>query len=308
MIEVKGLSKYYSSRKAVENVSFKIEKGEVVGLLGLNGAGKSTILKILGCFLMPTSGFASVGGYSVTSDPDQVRKIIGFLSDSPPLYNEMTVEKYLRFVAALKNVPRSKISDNVDRVVRRTNISDVTSVMLGALSHGYRQRVGIAQSLVHNPDVLILDEPIIGLDPVQIIEMRDLVLSLRGDHTVILSSHILSEITRTCDRILVVDQGALVAEGKEKELSQKFVNNMIIKVHFRKNEERIIDEIKKCDGFISIDEKNVLDGGLELKIVAGRDMRPELANIIVASKGDLLGMQKTDVELENLFLKLVQKN
>ena len=218
MIEVSGISKFYGQKKAVENLNFSINEGEIVGLLGLNGAGKSTILKVLGCFLLPSQGEAKVGAYSVTHDSHKVRQLIGYLPDRPPLYKEMTVEDYLVFVAKLKDTPTSLVSQYVGEAIEHTNLEDVRFRTLEQLSHGYQQRVGIAQAIVHKPKVLILDEPINGLDPIQIAEMRDLILSLKGRHTVILSSHILSEITKTCDRILVIDQGELVAQGTESEL------------------------------------------------------------------------------------------
>jgi len=230
MITVRGLSKYYAGVPAIEDVSFSIEDGEIVGLLGLNGAGKSTILKILGCFLMPSSGTAEVSGYSIEDSPDKVRSVIGYLPDTPPLYNEMTVRKYLSYVARLKDV-KTNIDQHVQSAMSQTNLDEVGDVVIGNLSHGFRQRVGIAQAIVHQPKVLILDEPINGLDPVQIVEMRDLIVSLKKKHTVILSSHILSEITKTCDRILIVDKGKLVAESTQLEgtelenLFMKFVRN-----------------------------------------------------------------------------------
>jgi len=230
MITVRGLSKYYAGEPAIEDVSFSIESGEIVGLLGLNGAGKSTILKILGCFLMPSGGSAEVSGHSIEDNPDLVRSVIGYLPDTPPLYNEMTVRKYLSYVAQLKDV-KSDVDEHVRSAMSQTNLDEVADVVIGNLSHGFRQRVGIAQAIVHRPKVLILDEPINGLDPVQIVEMRDLIISLKKKHTVILSSHILSEITKTCDRILIVDKGKLVAESSQLEGSEledlfmKFVRN-----------------------------------------------------------------------------------
>ena len=232
LITAKNLCKYYGEFAAIENVSFAINEGEIVGLLGLNGAGKSTILKILGSFSLPSGGSATVSGFSVENEPDQVRRRIGYLPDRPPLYDDMKVVPYLRYVAKLKDVPSADIDARVDEVIGKTNIQEVAWVPLGELSHGFRQRVGIAQALVHQPKVVILDEPINGLDPIQIVEMRDLILSLRGRHTVILSSHILSEITKTCDRILILDRGKLVAEGHEAELEKKLAKNMKLRVEY----------------------------------------------------------------------------
>lgn len=305
MIKVEDICKYYASKKAIENISFQIKSGEIIGLLGLNGAGKSTILKILGCHLLPSHGTAYVDGYSVEEQPGEVRRLIGFLPDTPPLYDEMTVENYLKFVAGLRDVPRARLSERLSFIMSKTNIEDVAKAALNSLSHGYRQRVGIAQALIHDPKVLILDEPILGLDPIQIIEMRDLIIALRGEHTVILSSHILSEITKTCDRILVVDQGSLVAEGTAKELSDSLTGKMRIQVKWAGSSDEIVAKIKNLDGVTELTEESE-DRQTELTIDTSADLRSELAKIVVESGGELLKLQKVELGLESLFLKLVQ--
>lgn len=304
MIEVKGVSKHYGSRKAVQDLTFSIDKGEVIGLLGLNGAGKSTILKILGSYLLPSQGVARVGGYCVETQADEVRKLIGFLPDVPPLYNEMIVEKFLRFVAGLKGVQKTQIDRAVSLAMEKVSLHNVADVTLGTLSHGYRQRVGIAQALVHNPEVLILDEPILGLDPIQIVEMRDLIVSLKGLHTVILSSHILSEITRTCDRILVLDQGCLVAEGSERQLSENIVNQTKIMLIWQ-GSEAVLHKIRAVPEVIQLED--VREGQIfTVTITAGSDIRARLADVIVSSGGNLLELKKVEMGLESLFLKLVK--
>jgi len=213
MITVDGLTKYYGERAAIRDLTFTIEKGEVIGFLGLNGAGKSTTLRVLGCVLLPTSGRVTIDGLDVTRDPHEIRKRIGFLPDVPPLYEEMTVSGYLRFVSELRGVSPKDVPSRVDEVMQKTSLTDHRDALISSLSHGYRQRVGVAQAMVHKPDLLILDEPTSGLDPVQIKEMRELIRALKGDHTVLVSSHILSEISQICDLSLLNDDGAITALG-----------------------------------------------------------------------------------------------
>ena len=220
MIEINNLYKYYGDQKAVGPLSATIEKGQIVGLLGLNGAGKTTTLRVLACDLLPTSGTVKVGGIDVVERPDEVRKRIGYLPDTPPLYGEMTVREYLTYCARLHGVARADLEKRVSEAIELTEVVDQADQIISSLSHGFRQRVGIAQAIVHRPELVVLDEPISGLDPVQIVEMRELVRSLRGEHTVIVSSHILHEISETCDLILVIRDGQIVASGTEAELSK----------------------------------------------------------------------------------------
>ncbi len=305
MIVVEGLSKSYGGRRAIDGVSFTIAEGEIVGLLGLNGAGKSTILKILGCFLLPSSGTARVGGYSVESDPQSIRRLIGYLPDVPPLYDEMTVDSYLKYVARLKNVARADVVRSVSAAKEKTNLDDVGSSKISELSHGFRQRVGIAQALVHNPKVIILDEPINGLDPVQIVEMRDLILSLRGHHTVVLSSHILSEITKTCDRVLVVDHGRLVAEGSEVDLQSRMVANMRLSLDVSQVPAGFADRLKGIDGVAAV--QYVPGQGIErFYVETSRDVRAQVASLTVNSGAGLLGLSRGEAGLEGLFMKLIK--
>jgi ABC-2 type transport system ATP-binding protein len=308
MIEVESLSKYYSGKAAIRDISFHIGKGEIVGLLGLNGAGKSTILKILGCFLTPSGGQARVGGFSVEEKPDEVRRLIGYLPDTPPLYNEMNVVRYLRYVARLKGVAEDEVDARVAEAVERTNLRDVLSARLGELSHGFRQRVGIAQAIVHKPEVLIFDEPINGLDPIQIVEMRDLIKSFRGQHTVVLSSHILSEITRTCDRMMIVDQGHLVAEGSEAQLSQQMAEQMRVVCTVDRLDDGVIKLLREMDGIVSVEPRNGSDGSKQLLVLTRRDLRSDVARAIVVGGVGLLAMNREGGGLEGLFLKLVKSS
>ncbi len=306
MIKVDGLSKYYSGYPAIDDVSFSISEGEIIGVLGLNGAGKSTILKMLGTFLMPSSGSASIAGYSVTEEPNEIRKIIGYLPDTPPLYNEMPVKSYLRFVGKLKGLNGPEIEPAIKRVMDMTDIHDVAEVTLGSLSHGYRQRVAISHALVHDPKVLILDEPINGLDPVQIVEMRDLIVSLKGKHTVILSSHILSEITKTCDRILIIDQGRLVAEGSEADLEKQMSHQMRLICEVDNNGEQLASAFKDFDNVEKVSLETLDRGGSRLVLETNADIRKEVSSKVVQSGAGLLSFTSENAGLEDLFMKLVK--
>lgn len=302
MIDVKNLTKIYADKKAIDSVSFFIEEGEIVGLLGLNGAGKSTILKILGCFLTPTSGHAFIGGYSIEDEPQAIRGMIGYLADVPPLYGEMTVEDMLVFVAKLKDTPKSEVTSAVDEAIQKTQLGEVRHQLIRGLSHGFRQRVGIAQAIVHKPKVLIFDEPINGLDPVQIVEMRDLILSLRKQHTVILSSHILSEITRTCDRIMIVDQGKVIAEGNELSLRQGAHQQFKIKIQTN----RSCRQLAFTKGVHILNEKEIRPGLFQLELDMHEDLRADVARAIVHAGTDLLSLESRGDDLEDLFLKFVK--
>lgn len=305
MIEVNDLTRTYAATKAVDSVSFTINRGEIVGLLGLNGAGKTTVLKMIGCFLTPSGGDAKVQGYSVRENPEKVRELIGYLPDHPPLYNEMTVDGYLQFVARLKNVASSDLKSKVDAAMESTSLQVVSQKRLADLSHGFRQRVGIAQALVHQPPVVILDEPINGLDPVQIVEMRDLILSLKGKHTVILSSHILSEITKTCDRILVIDQGKLIAEGAEDSLQGSVRESMVLEVDVAGCDDSMVQGLSEISGVVSCKRRDS-DGIASLVIETERDLRSDISNFLVNKGCGLLKLQKRDDGLESIFLKMVK--
>lgn len=308
MIVAENLSKSYSGHRAIENISFKINAGEIVGLLGLNGAGKSTILKILGCFLLPSGGRAAIDGFAVDENPQEIRRRIGYLPDHPPLYDEMTVESYLTYVAKLKNVASADVARRVRDVMDKTNTTAVAKARLGELSHGFRQRVGIGQALVHNPSVIILDEPINGLDPIQIVEMRDLITSLRGRHTVILSSHILSEITRTCDRILIVDRGRLVAEGSEADLSTRMAQNARIVADVTTVPQDLVARVQSLHGVAQVTESPGFGGTrrLTIDVNGGRDVRADVAATCVQSGAGLVGLARAEGGLESLFMKLIK--
>src|SRR5262249_50635961 len=240
MIQVHGLTKYYGHHAAIRNIAFNIERGEVIGFLGLNGAGKTTTLKILGCVLLPTSGHVTIDGVDVVENPHEIRKRIGFLPDAPPLYEEMTVGGYLSFVAQLRGVSSQAARARVVAAEEQMALREADGEIIGSLSHGYRQRLGVAQALVHTPALLILDEPNSGLDPVQIVEMRSLIRNLRGAHTILISSHILSEISQTCDRLLIIQAGEIVAQGTEEELARKLGGGGFVELEGRSPGERAL--------------------------------------------------------------------
>src|SRR5205823_5598139 len=221
MIKVSELTKRYARTTAVDHISFEVEKGQIVGFLGPNGAGKTTTMRMLTCFLPPTSGAASVAGFDVLEQPMEVKRRIGYLPETPPLYQEMRATEYLQFVGKLKGLSGSDLKQRLDTACERCAITDVRDKLLGKLSKGYRQRVGLAQAILHNPDVLILDEPTAGLDPKQINETRDLIKSLAGDHTIILSTHILSEVEHSCERVIIINQGKLVAQDTVLNLTNR---------------------------------------------------------------------------------------
>src|SRR5690242_17459787 len=221
MITVQQLTKRYARNTAVDHISFEVEKGQIVGFLGPNGAGKTTTMRILTCFLPPTSGEAKVAGFDVLEQPFEVKKRIGYLPETPPLYPEMRTEEYLSFVGSLKGLSGTELRNRIDYVCERCAVADVRSKLLGKLSKGYRQRVGLAQAIIHNPDVLILDEPTSGLDPKQINETRELIKSLAGDHTIILSTHILPEVEQTCEQVIIINKGKLVATDSVANLQNR---------------------------------------------------------------------------------------
>lgn len=306
MIQVEGLTKYYGERAAIRDLSFNIEKGEVIGFLGLNGAGKSTTLKVLGCVLLPTSGRVVIDGFDVTRDPHEIRKRIGFLPDTPPLYDEMSVQGYLEFVAELRGVTKDALAARVAEAMKKTSLTDRKDELIGGLSHGFRQRVGVAQALVHNPKLLILDEPTGGLDPVQIVEMRELIRQLKGEHTVLVSSHILGEISQICDRYLVIQQGEIIARGTEADLSGLLGNAGAVDVEVTGATQKAVDTLKGVAGVTDVTVTRMDGETSVLRVVGTGELRPALAKALVAADVPLLKLDKAATRLENIFLKLTE--
>ena len=306
MIKVEGLSKYYGPHAAIRDLAFQIDRGEVVGFLGLNGAGKTTTLKVLGCVLLPTSGRVTIDGYDVVAHPHEIRKRIGFLPDTPPLYDEMTVGAYLAFVARLRNVPGARVATHVAEVEAQTALTDVHDERLGALSHGYRQRVGVAQAMVHKPELLILDEPSSGLDPVQIVEMRNLIRRLKGQHTVLVSSHILSEISQICDRLLVIQEGQIVAQGTEEDLARRFGGEGRLELEVRGEAAAAQALLKAVPGVASVELVREQAGAALFRVEGNADVRPALARAVVQGGLDLLRLDRSAQKLESIFMRLTQ--
>lgn len=304
MIQVEGLTKYYGERAAIRDLSFTIEKGEVIGFLGLNGAGKSTTLKVLGCVLLPTSGRVLIDGFDVTRDPHEIRKRIGFLPDTPPLYDEMTISGYLGFVAQLRGVSASELSARVTEAMRKTSLLERRDDLISSLSHGFRQRVGVAQALVHNPRLLILDEPTGGLDPVQIVEMRELIRQLKGEHTVLVSSHILGEISQICDRYLVIQQGEIIARGTEGELQGVLGGGGQVELEVQGNAQYAIDIIKNVPGVGDVTLSRLEGDVAQLRVAVTGELRPAIVKALVTADLQVLRVDKAAARLENIFLKL----
>lgn len=304
MIQVDGLSKFYGEHAAIKGLSFTILSGEVVGFLGLNGAGKTTTLKVLGCVLLPTSGRVIVDGFDVTRDPHEIRKRIGYLPDTPPVYDEMTVGEYLAFVAKLRGVADGNVASFVADAEKKTAIVDKHDDVISTLSHGYRQRVGLAQALVHKPKLLILDEPTGGLDPVQIVEMREVIKGLKGEHTVLVSSHILGEISQVCDRYLVIQGGELIAQGTEAELSNKLGSGGAIEIDCIGAAGPVMELLKAIDGVRDITLARLDGQNLSLRVEAASDVRPLLVKALVKADIAVLRVDRAAHRLENIFLKL----
>jgi ABC-2 type transport system ATP-binding protein len=301
MIEVRNLTKQYGQIKAVDQISFDVNRGEIIGFLGPNGAGKTTTMRILTCFMPATSGTAKIAGFDVFEEPLEVKKRVGYLPEIPPLYSEMTVKSYLDYVATIKAVPSQKRKEAVSHVIDRCALDSVKNRLIGHLSKGFRQRVGLAQALVHNPQILILDEPTIGLDPKQIIEIRKLIKELSGDHTVILSTHILPEVTQLCQRIIILNQGKIVAVDTYDQLAADLRKTNKIELKLRKVDSAV-EKIKSIPDVLNVAIVNRDQGILRVECNLNDRVREEIAKAVV--QHGLLEMRLIDYSLEEVFLKL----
>ena len=306
MIEVQNLTKRYGPITAVDDVSFKVEKGEILGFLGPNGAGKTTTMRVLTGYMPPTDGKAIVAGYDVLDQPIEAKRRTGYLPETPPLYPDMTVRDYLSFCARIKGVPRGERKRRVEATMERTRVADMARRHCGKLSKGYRQRVGIAQALLHNPEVLILDEPTAGLDPKQIIETRELIKQLGGDHTVILSTHILPEVSQTCQRVVIINKGKVVAVDSPQNLTSRLRGSETLYVQVDAMGVDAHEALTSVPGVtrVALTETTGSATAFEVGSEAGRDVRRELAATIVMLGWGLLELRPMRMSLEEIFLSL----
>ena len=302
MIEVKNLTRYYGTRRAINNISFQIEKGEVVGFLGPNGAGKSTTMNIISCILPASSGSAKINGFDTFEQSLEIRKVIGYLPETPPLYSDMIVSDYLNFAAGVRGVDTKRISSSVDRVIEKCSLKDVSHRIIGRLSKGYQQRVGLAQSMVHDPEILILDEPTIGLDPIQIIEIRKLIQELTAEHTIILSSHILPEITQICKRVIIINEGEIAAVDSLGGLEASLRKSERLSLTVRNSENNIVEKLNGLDQVISATNS---EGNQYLIECALRsNLQDGIAKLALENNWGIIELKPVSMTLEDIFLKL----
>ena len=307
MIEVEHLTKEYGEFRAIDDISFTVEKGEILGFLGPNGAGKTTVMRVLTCFFPPTKGRVSVAGFDCFEDSLNVRKRIGYLPERVPLYEDMKVAEYLRFVAAIKGAPARETGRNAARVMADCSLGEVSNKPISALSKGYRQRVGIAQALVNDPEVLILDEPTAGLDPRQIIEIRKLIKDLAGKHTVILSTHILPEVSLLCGRVIIINKGKLLAVDRPENLSSEGSRRMYLRING--NLQAIEQELSRTPGIRNIAKEQASDGAIGFIVLFNDEKRGRqgINSMIERKRWDLVEMRTMEASLEDVFIKLVTR-
>ena len=306
MIEVDNLTKRYGRTTAVSGISFVVKKGEILGFLGPNGAGKTTTMRILTCYLPPTEGTARVAGHDVFEEPLEVKRRVGYIPETPPLYPDMDVDTFLDFCAKIKGVPKAQRRGRVDAAMEKCRVGDVRSTLIGRLSKGYRQRVGLAQAILNDPEVLILDEPTAGLDPKQIIETRDLIKGLGGEHTIILSTHILPEVSMTCGRVVIINKGKVVAEDTPENLTHRLRGAGTLRLDVRGDAAALVEALRTVPGVTAV-RSHEGPGGvsvIDVEASAGTDVRAELARAVVQKGQDLLGLQQVGMSLEEIFLHL----
>ena len=302
MIEVKNLTRYYGTRRAINNISFQIEKGEVVGFLGPNGAGKSTTMNIISCILPASSGSAKINGFDTFEQSLEIRKVIGYLPETPPLYSDMIVSDYLNFAAGIRGVDTKRISSSVDRVIEKCSLKDVGHRIIGRLSKGYQQRVGLAQAMVHDPEILILDEPTIGLDPIQIIEIRKLIQELTTEHTIILSSHILPEITQICKRVIIINEGEIAAVDSLGGLEASLRKSERLSLTVRNSENNIVEKLNGLDQVISATNSEGNEYLIECDLRS--NLQDGIAKLALENNWGIVELKPVSMTLEDIFLKL----
>ena len=302
MIAVDGITKYYGPKLAIDGISFEVKQGEILGFLGPNGAGKSTTMKIITAFMPPTTGRVTVMGYDTVDDSLEVRKRTGYLPENNPLYTDMKVESFLRFVASAKNVKRKNIKASVDNVIMECGLEEVRGRIISRLSRGYRQRVGLAQALINDPPVLILDEPTIGLDPRQIYEIRQLIKDLSGSRSIILSSHILPEVSQLCDRVAIINKGKIIAVDTPSNLTAQLSDHRIIELSVGERMDDALDLVKGIEGVVSASR---LNSHIVIETLRDMDIRPVIARKIVEAGIPLMELHAKEMSLEDIFMELV---
>ncbi len=309
MVEVNGLTKYYGAYAAIEDVTFRVEPGEILGFLGPNAAGKTTTMRIITGFMPPTAGTATVDGFDITGDSVAARRRLGYLPEQVPLYEDMSVREYLAFCARVRGVGRSSVPASVDRAMASTRITEYADSLIFKLSKGYRQRVGIAQALVHEPAVLILDEPTVGLDPRQIIEVRELIKGLRGDHTVILSTHILPEVQMVCDRVVIISDGTIVAIDTPEALTARIQQTQQVRIEVRGPEVPLLEALKGLPGVQEVSAERVEDGVVRCLIVSdrGQDIREGAAALVIQRGWGLRELGTMALSLEDVYMRLTSE-
>ncbi|ERM91971.1 ABC transporter ATP-binding protein [Caldanaerobacter subterraneus] len=306
MVELKNVTKIYGTRKAVDNISFSVDKGEIVGFLGPNGAGKTTTMKMITGYMPPTSGTIKIAGYDIVEQPIEAKKHIGYLPETPPLYLDMTVEAYLHFVGGIKGVPPKKRKEDVERIMHEMGLMEVRKRLIKNLSRGYKQRVGLAQAIIGDPEVLVLDEPTVGLDPKQIKEIRDIIKKLGGKHTIILSTHILPEVSMVCDRVIIINKGKIVAMDKTENLSIALQN---VRRYFIKAEgpyDKVVKAVENIDGVINVEAEIEEDMMVKLTVESSndRDIRKDVFFAFAKEGLPILELRPLGYSLEEVFLEL----
>jgi ABC-2 type transport system ATP-binding protein len=311
LIEVKNLTKKYGNHVAVDNLSFSVEKGMIYGFLGPNGAGKSTTMNIMTGYIAATKGTVTINGYDILKEPEKAKKCIGYLPELPPVYPDMTVLEYLKFVAELKQVKKSERKEQIESVMEQTQIADVKNRLIRNLSKGYKQRVGLAQAIIGYPEVIILDEPTVGLDPKQIIEIRTLIKNLAQNHTIILSSHILSEVSAVCDHIMIISKGKLVASDTPDKLMELMKGEMVLELSVLGEEDKLKEILEGIEGIDSFEISAGKEDGevnAQMHIALGNDIRKELFHCLATADMPIMQLRKDEKSLEDVFLELTGDN